>query len=318
MTKWQLSLYLNLLLSNMHPKTNGPSFKSALGFILKSFLLGLFGVIAVSCVSNSEQAGAHHFIYLAHTRMNHNDSIYKKVYDIDFSKFEMTLLGGDLALNSFKNDVIVRHLDSVFDFKNPNTLWSIGNHDDIPNKKFFKTTFKNKFHAYQKDDVTFITLNSQDSLSSIVGEQRDFLFTVLDTLQTTSVVVMTHKLIFMNDHPIMDAQINKVVNGKKGTCFHCHNTNNFNDSVYPKLKELSDQGVQIIWVGGDLGYETSHFEYMDEYGVVFLGNGFWYPKAWNKILLFSKKAEMPLKYTFVPIDSLLKYQDKSFNKFDFK
>ncbi|MFT5891582.1 MAG: hypothetical protein ACI9Y7_001687 [Dokdonia sp.] len=248
------------------------------------------------------------YIYVSHTRLKTNDSVYHKVYDIDFSKYDMTLLGGDLSLSSFSGKTITPHLDSIFDFKKPTTLWSVGNHDNTSDKRFYNTTLKKKYHAYQKDDVTFITLNSQDSLSSIVGKQKEFLFSVLDTLQTGSVLLMSHKLIFMNDHPVLDAMIPKVCNANKGDCYHCHNVNNFYEEVYPKLLEVKNRGVQVLWVGGDLGYKTSEFEYVDDQGIVFLGNGFWYPKDWNKVLLFSKEKESELTYKFVPVDSLLSNQ----------
>lgn len=258
------------------------------------------------------------YIYLAHTRLNTNDSVYHKVYDIDFSKYDMTLLGGDLGLSSFSGKTITPHLDSIFDFKSPTTLWSVGNHDNTSDKNFYAKTLKKKYHAYQKDDVTFITLNSQDSLSSIVGEQKDFLFSVLDTIQTRSVLLMSHKLIFMNDHPTLDERIAKVCNANKGECYHCHNVNNFYQDVYPKLLEVKDRGVQVLWVGGDLGYKTSEFEYVDDQGIIFLGNGFWFPKDWNKVLLFSKATEKELVYTFVHIDSLLKDQTQEQKKSPFK
>ncbi|WP_299684993.1 hypothetical protein [uncultured Dokdonia sp.] len=252
------------------------------------------------------------YIYVAHTRINSNDGLYDKVYGIDFSSYDMTLLGGDLSMSSFsRKKVILPHLDSVFDFKSPNTLWSVGNHDNVSNKRFYETTLKNKFHLYQRDDVTFITLNSQDSLSSIVGNQKNFLFSVLDTIQTRSVLIMTHKLIFMNDHPVLDKKISKVCNANKGDCFHCHNPNNFYTTVYPKLLEVKKRGIQVLWVGGDLGYKTSEFEYVDDQGIVFLGNGFWFKKDWNKVLLFSKAKDTDLSYEFIPIDSLLKNQEAS-------
>ncbi|MEP0264853.1 hypothetical protein [Dokdonia sp.] len=276
----------------------------------KGFLLIVFMLVVVSCKQPSVETSSS-FIYIAHTRVKTNDSVYKKVYDIDFSKYDMTLLGGDLAWSSFSGKTITPHLDSIFDFKNPNTLWSVGNHDNTSDKKFYATTLREKYHAYQRDDVTFITLNSQDSLSSIVGKQKDFLFSVLDTLQTSSVLLMSHKLIFMNDHPVLDARIPKVCNANKGDCYHCHNPNNFQKEVYPKLLELKNRGVQVTWVGGDLGYKTSEFEYVDDQGIIFLGNGLWYPKDWNKVLLFSKRKDKPLDYEFVHIDTLLANQGKN-------
>lgn len=282
---------------------------------------GLFLIAIVLFLFSCEESSVNppsSYIYMAHTRLATNDSVYHKVYDIDFSKYDMTLLGGDLSLSSFSGKTITPHLDSIFDFKSPTTLWSVGNHDTTSDKKFYTTTLKKKFHAYQKDDVTFITLNSQDSLSSIVGEQKDFLFSVLDTIQTRSVLLLSHKLIFMNDHPTLDARIAKVCNANKGECYYCHNPNNFYQEVYPKLLEVKNRGIQVLWVGGDLGYKTSEFEYVDDHGIVFLGNGFWFPKDWNKVLLFSKVKEEELRYTFVHIDSLLRDQTQEQKKLLFK
>lgn len=276
----------------------------------KGFFLIALMLLVISCKQPSVE-DSNSYIYIAHTRVKTNDSVYSKVYDIDFSKYDMTLLGGDLAWSSFSGKTINPHLDSIFDFKNPNTLWSVGNHDNTSDKKFYAATLREKYHAYQRDDVTFITINSQDSLSSIVGKQKDFLFSVLDTLQTSSVLLMSHKLIFMNDHPVLDAKISKVCNANKGDCYHCHNPNNFQKEIYPKLLELKNKGVQVTWVGGDLGYKTSEFEYIDDQGIIFLGNGLWYPKDWNKLLLFSKRKDKPLEYEFVHIDTLLADQVKN-------
>ena len=269
----------------------------------KFFILFLLLLTILSCADSSPEPGST-YIYVSHPRINANDRMYGKVYEIDFSKYDMTLIGGDLAQNTFSKSETTAHRDSIFDFKNPNTLWSIGNHDKTSDKKFYKTTLKKKYHAYQRDDVTFITLDSQDSLSSIVGKQKEFLFAVLDTVTTASVLVMTHKLIFMNDHPVLDSQISKVCNANKGDCFHCHNPNNFYDDIYPKLVALRNKNIQVLWVGGDLGYKTSEFEYVDENGIVFLGNGLWFKKDWNRVLFFSKKDKTPLHYNFVHVDSL--------------
>ena len=61
----------------------------------------------------------------------------------------------------------------------------------------------------------------------------------------------------------------------------------------------------MLWVGGDLGKRTSEFEYKDEAGIVFLGNGLWYKNNNNKVLLFSKQKNKALKYRFVHLDTLI-------------
>ena len=272
-----------------------------------------FLVVGCSMNSNSDplisrSSDEQHFIYLSHIRLDTNDGIYSKIYDIDFSNYNYKLLGGDLAPISFKDENIQNHLDSILDLKNKNTLWSIGNHDNTSNKRFRKFTNKNKYGIYQSQDVSFIVLNSQDSLGSIVGRQKEFFFNALDTLSSKKIIFMSHKLIFMDQHPQMDGLINVVCNGRKGSCNYCHNSNNFMSEIYPRLKELRQDGKEILWIGGDLGKKVTKFEYVDDSGIIFLGNGVWYKKKNNAVLLLRNSKK--LTYNFVDIDTLLKYQHR--------
>jgi len=247
------------------------------------------------------------YIYLSHTSVKNNDSVFKKVYDIDLSKYDMTLLGGDISLKTFENDVIFNHVDSIFNFKKPTTLWSVGNHDRTSDSNFKERTGKNKYHYYKRDDISFITLDTQDSLSNIIGDQKIFLRNTLDTLTSNNVIIMVHKLIFMDKHPVMDPLTNLVVNGQKGNCYYCHNPNNFQEEIYPMLLKLKKEGKNILMIGGDLGYKTSSFEYIDKNGIIFLGNGLSFQNTNNEVLLLSKTKEN-LSYNFTPLDSLLKRQ----------
>lgn len=222
----------------------------------------------------------------------------------------MTLLGGDLGYETFEGSII-HHLDTIFDLKNKNTLWSIGNHDKTSDDNFKKITRKNKYHKYIRDNTTFIIINSQDSLSSIIGKQKDFLLDVLHKVNSKNIIVLSHKLIFMDQHPVLDSKINQICNGGKGNCYYCHNTNNFQSEIYPELVKIKKSGKTLIWIGGDLGYKTSKFEYIDKNGIIFLGNGFWYKNRKNKVLLFSNK-DSQIKYRFIPIDTLIKYQSNKF------
>ena len=124
---------------------------------------------------------------------------------------------------------------------------------DLPTQLFLKHTKKRKYGVYQEKDVSFIVIDSQDSLSSIVGNQKQFLFQVLDTITTSKVILLSHKLIFMDQHAVMDELINEVCNGKQGDCFYCHNKNNFQKEVYPELIKLRNKGKEVFWIGGDLG-----------------------------------------------------------------
>lgn len=277
--------------------------------IISMLLINMACFPQQDAVSNSTEIRKN-FIYLSHTRLNTNDSIFNKVYDLNLNYYDMTLLGGDLGNITFK-DSLIFHLDKVFDLKNENTLWSIGNHDNTSNEKFFFHTGKNKFNTSVKANTSFITLDSQDSLSSIVGKQREFFFNVLDTIQTKNIVILSHKLVFMDKHPVMDGLINEVCNGIKGDCYYCHNSNNFQSEIYPQLVRVRNSGKNIFWIGGDLGVKTSKLEFIDDNGIVFLGNGLWFLNTENQVLIISS-YKSKLEYKFVEIDTLIKYQKPSF------
>ncbi len=246
-----------------------------------------------------------YYLYISHTRTATNNSLISTVYDLDLSPYEMRLLGGDLALDTSAPSIL-SEVDALFDLRSPTTLWSLGNHDEMSDADFFYATGRNKFYATSRNNTTFIVLNSQDSLSSIVNEQKDFFYNVMDTVQTTNILVLSHKLIFMLDHPSLDSRINDICNGKKGNCFPCHNPNNFRKDVLPKICEARDRGQNVYWIGGDLGAKETRFAYREN-GILFLGNGMSHMRNDNEVLLLMN-TERSIKYRFLPIDTVIKYQ----------
>lgn len=244
------------------------------------------------------------YLYLSHMRRDDNSGIFNKVNNIDFNAFDLKILGGDLAQDSFENENIINVLDEAFDLKSEKTLFSIGNHDETTDAIFREVTNKDKYNLYQTDDISFITIDSQDDNCSITGAQRAFFEEVMDTVTSKNIVILSHKLIFMDKHPIMDDLINVISNGPKGNCAYCLIPNNFQADVYPILVEASGRGKKIFWIGGDLGRKEASFQYRDGNGIQFLGNGLWYQNNYNEVLLLNK-SESELSYRFVNIESLI-------------
>jgi len=244
------------------------------------------------------------YIYISHTRTDDNSSIFNKVHDIDFSPFDLKILGGDLANDSFANETIIGILDDAFDLTNEKTRFSIGNHDDATDQYFKAITNKSKYNVYQQDDVSFITLDTQRSSGSILGNQKIFFDTVMDTITTKNIVILSHKLIYMVDHPVMNDLISDVSNGPMGNCSYCLGPNNFQEYVYPKLLEARGNNKEVFWIGGDLGRKRSSFEYRDGLGIQFLGNGFWYQEEENEVLLLTKSGD-EITYKFQDLDEFI-------------
>lgn len=231
------------------------------------------------------------FLHLAHNRMNSNGIFNKTLTEVDFSSYDVLLLGGDLATNTSINSRPLDSLDVIFDLANENTLWALGNHDYDDLDLVEEYTGRPAFYTYTKEKVTFLVLDTQDSMSNFVGEQLEMIKRVVDTLDySTHLVLLHHKLIWMYGNADLESEIPAVSNGQAGECFWCINPNNFYTAVYPLLLDVEERGKEVLCIGGDLGFYSKTFEYQTPEGIDFLGSGMELEDEDNPVLL--------LKYDF--------------------
>ena len=261
-------------------------------------------VILTSCtnpIDNSEK-----FIFVAHTRVNskkHPQTVNNRLKNIDLSAFSLVLLGGDLTPEIAEDERSIAHVDSIFDFGSDSTLWALGNHDYSDLKLVKKYTHRPPYYAKYHNGITFVVLDTQDDYSNIKGDQLSLLKSVTDTISASShFVIMHHKLIWWLGNPVLKSQ-KYLPNAPTGTCFDCLNKNNFYQDVYPLAQDVQERGIQVLFVGGDLGFQTSRFEHKTADGIIFLANGLHgFRKniiGKNRYLVFnhdSKKAQLTWEY----------------------
>jgi len=131
-------------------------------------------------------------------------------------------------------------------------------------------------------------LDTQDNYSNIEGAQLALFNSVMDTLSESShLVILHHKLIWLYDHPYFQSQINSISNGEFGSCFYCLNPNNFYTDLYPRLVTAEQNGIEVICVGGDIGAFTNTFEHTTSEGIDFLASGLLYGSNTNMALVFT-------------------------------
>ncbi|MCH2233873.1 MAG: metallophosphoesterase [Crocinitomicaceae bacterium] len=277
---------------------------------LTSLFIPIFLIALTSCRKDKPNAEdiTHSYLHLSHTRLADNSGMYAPVYDIDYSQYELLLLGGDLANLTSLDDDILTHVDAVFDLGAPTTLLALGNHDYTDTEKLSNYTNRPNYFAYYQNYATFIVLDTQDSLSNIVGDQQSFLNEVLDTIQVSrQVFILTHKLIWMDGNSELEPQIDFISNGIAGDCFHCVNPNNFYTAVYPKLISLENSGINVTCLAGDLGFKVSSFQYSSPEGIDFYASGVDYdqPETWNQVLIIDHNiTQHKVDCRFVSISEL--------------
>lgn len=244
-------------------------------------------LLFISCKTDVEINIDKVYLYISHTRTNDNISINKEAELINYSKYDLLMLGGDLANSSSDHDSTLLYLDSLFELSSSKTLWSLGNHDTEDLGLIKKYTKKNNYYSYHTDGVTFIVLDTQDNFSKITGNQLAFFNNVIDTIQySTHVVLLHHKLIWMLDGNKLESKIDDISNVSIGERYFDLNENNFYKAIYPKLKTLESKGIQTICVGGDIGNRVSEFEYLTNDDVQFIASGISIKNEDNKVLLF--------------------------------
>lgn len=259
-------------------------------------LLILFTIFMVSCKENEsiEPIGpvSKRYLHLSHTRTDSNPLMDSIAENLDFDQFDMLLLGGDLAHLTSADDTTMRRVDSIFDVGNANTLWALGNHDYTDLGKVEQYTNRPPYYSTHKDGITFVVLDTQDSLSNMIGEQRAFLMQILDTIRESShLMLLHHKLVWMYDDPQLEPQIPSVSNARLGDCFYCINPNNFRAEIYPQLVKVRSRGVEVICVGGDIGFRASEFEHLTADGIYLLASGIDSGEVGNKALLFYHRPD---------------------------
>jgi len=264
----------------------------------------LFISLLTACTSTEKAA----YLHIPHTRTNKNIEVLDAVKNLNYNKYDMLWLGGDMAIHTSEDDATMQLMNELFDLESPNTLWSLGNHDNTDLDRVQRFTQRPAYYTHHHHNgITFLVLDTQDSLSNIVGEQQAMVNSVVDTIQMSShLVILHHKLIWMLGHPELEARIPDVTNGGTGeTCVQCINPNNFYTEIYPKLMEVKKRGVEVLCIGGDIGFKAKEFEYQTKENIHFLASGIADDTLVNKVLVFEHDLNnKKLTWTFKDIKEL--------------
>lgn len=246
------------------------------------------------------------YLHLSHTRLDSNPYMDPQVEAIDFSNYEMLMLGGDLAYLTTENTATMNHVNSVYNLSDPNTLWSPGNHDYVNPGLIPNYTNRPLHYSYHKNGITYLVLDTEKDTCNIFDSQLDLVNAVTDTIGTSShLIVMTHKLIWMHGNAILQPLIPQVSNAGIGPASWQIHPNNFYSDIYTKLCEVQNRGVQVICIAGDIGFQSKEFDFKMNSGIQFLASGIHANVSGNKGLVFEHyKKSRVLTWKFVPVAEL--------------
>jgi hypothetical protein len=220
-------------------------------------LLGVFVLIFLMDTFAEDTILKWIFVPHARTEATTGDYIITGIRNIDFTKFSLKMLGGDLAQSTSKDSATMAYCDKYFDLGNINTLWSIGNHDVESGSRAMikKFTKRDTYYSYARDGVQFLILDTElDAVSfdstAILGAQLDTVKAVCNRVtsaDTKFLIVLNSRYMWMINNPYFTATMKDSIaassKSMKGT--------NFYSTIYPLLQTVKAKGIQVMWFSGD-------------------------------------------------------------------
>ncbi len=202
------------------------------------------------------------------------EKVQRDVERVDYSAYDLLLLGGDYTWRGTGARKTVAYLDAVFDLSASTTLASLGNHDTSNRSFFTDVTGRPRNYSFETNGVTFVVLDTTDDGQNILGDKLQMLTDTVNALPENShLVVIHHHVIWLADYaPLADLQGSLLLGASSASLSGL----NFYEAVYPLLLQARAKGVNVICLAGDrTGTPTEEF-YIDHTtadGVRFIAAG---------------------------------------------
>jgi len=213
------------------------------------------------------------FIFVPHPRSEDqvNQSIYQGIAKIDFTKYDMIMLGGDLTYSTSKDSATLAYCDNLFNLGSPNTLWSLGNHDVQSGHRALIKEFtgRESFYSYERNGVTFIVLDTEldaDGFSNtfIKDDQLQMVKNVCDSIAEPGfLILLHHRFMWMINNEYFKTKLTDSIAASSRSM----DTTNFYSDIYPLLRQVKNKGIQVLVFGGDKS--KINVEYSPEDSITF-------------------------------------------------
>ncbi|MEM9918377.1 MAG: hypothetical protein AAF990_09800 [Bacteroidota bacterium] len=216
------------------------------------------------------------YLYLSHTRADElSNDLIAGVAAVDYHRYDMRWLGGDLLFRTSESEASLRQLDDIFQLSNVSTLWSLGNHDCGDRALLGQFTQRPSFYSHHQNGITFLVLDTEVTANQIEGAQLELFQQVCDTLsRSTHLILLHHHLLWLIDGAVLERQANEISNGPIGECRFClRGQNNFYSDLYPVLQRVRQKGIEVMCIGGDAGTHSVYFEHETADGIRFMASG---------------------------------------------
>ncbi len=238
-----------------------------------------------------------------------------RIEQLDKTPYEGIWLGGDVCSETLLNYSTVQYVDSLFNLGNPETHWALGNHDarDGNWEWYSEFTGRKTYYAYFSHGITRIVMNTNllPVNCEFLNDEYNIITNVCDTIsQSKYLILLMHHGIWHNipglPQPASYAQSDLVYWNA-----NCDSVDTpFNKTIYPKLINVKNRGIEVICILGDMGAGNKKFDRLSNDGIHFLGCGLYHNEPNNYVLIFTRHYYPDtLTWQFCNLDSLLNVQN---------
>ena len=230
----------------------------------------LFLMVLISHASfGFAQQDTARYIFMGHPRDDDREHEYllKTVELIDYTKFDLILLGGDLTWSTSAERTTLQYCDSIFNLGDSNTHLAAGNHDLDNVADLLEFTKKPRYYAFSRNNITFLILDTEISVPDFKGEQLEMIQNVADTIEKSDYLVLIHhRIVWMVGVPELVYLMDSVAASTKNL-----SQSDFYTDVYPLLQKVKNKGVQVLCLAGDR--TDVNIRYLPEDSITFLASG---------------------------------------------
>ena len=252
------------------------------------------------------------FIFVPHPRSEDrtNQSVYPGILNIDFTNYDVRMLGGDITYSTSKDSATLAYCDNLFNIGSPNTLWSLGNHDvQSGNRSLIKKfTGRESFYSYGRDGVTFIVLDTELDANGfantfIKDEQLQMVQSVCDSITESSVLILLlHRFMWMINNDYFKTMLTDSIAASSRSM----DTTNFYSDIYPLLQEVKNKGIKVLVFGGDKS--KINIAYSPEDSITFyaarLADDL--PDSINNVIILDYNLRSKkITYNFIPLSAMI-------------
>lgn len=265
------------------------------------------------------------YLFVAHTYMGEQRIDYR-LEELNKSNYDNIWLGGDICSETLLYQSTLEYLQAHLRIRDPHNYFSLGNHDRRNgNLEYFENFIgKKAYYADYYNGFSAIVLdtNLDPSDCENLNNQYKIICNVTDTISQSSHLLLFFHWGLWTDIPGLPDPSVYAHTSLKYWNSNCDSANNnFAKTIYPKLVDVQNRGVQVICIMGDMGASYKKFDRLSNEGIRFLGCGLdnikylnepdkWYAKEKDLILEFYHNTETKsLTWTFRDLDSLLDVQN---------